>query len=139
VDAGVAGVAGFRHRLKVYERLLSNLADFAAAERCFERFSGVLRDDRSGELIRYFRLRSRPDQEQNGSLSHDEIAWLDQANRRFDSTETERLHVGWLTGEVSEYELLRQLAATPSPRCIAFSQRLVSRGQVTANGNGRRG
>jgi hypothetical protein len=151
VDAGEASVAGFRHHLKVYEHLLSNLADcqffylsnstinFAAAERSFSRFSGVLRDDRSGELSRYFRLRGRRDQEQNGSLSHDEIVWLDQASSRFDSRETERLYVGWLTGEVSEDALPRQLAATLGPRCVAFSQRLVSRGRATAKGNGRQG
>jgi hypothetical protein len=148
VDAGEASVAGFRHHLKVYEHLLSNLADFqffylsnsttnfAAAERCFARFSGVLRDDRSGELIRYFRLRARRDQELNGSLSRDEIVGLDQASRRFNSREAERLYVGWLTGEVSEDALQRQLAAILGARCVAFSQRLVSRGQATAKGNG---
>jgi hypothetical protein len=149
VDAGEASVAGFRHHLKVYEQLLSNLADFrflylsnsainfAAAERCFARFSGVLRDERSGELTRYFRLRAQRDQGQNGSLARDEIARLGPASHRYDSSETERIYVGWLTGEVSEDELPKQLAATVGPRCIAFSQRLVSRGQATAKGNVR--
>jgi hypothetical protein len=149
VDAGEASVAGFRHHLKAYEQLLSNLADFqffylsnsttnfAAAERYFARFSGVLRDDRSGELIRHFRMRARRDQEQNGSLSQDEIVWLDQASRRFDSRETERLYVGWLTGEMSEGARPRQLAGTLGPRWVAFSQRLVARGQATAKRNGR--
>jgi hypothetical protein len=85
----------------------------------------------------YLRLRARRDQEQNGSLSHDEIAWLEQASRRFESGETERLYVSWLTGEVSEDALPRQLAATLGPRCVAFSQRLVSCSQTTAEGNRR--
>jgi hypothetical protein len=54
-----------------------------------------------------------------------------------DSRETKRLYVGWLTGEVSEDALPRQLTGTLGPRCVAFSQRLVSRGQATAQGNGR--
>jgi hypothetical protein len=150
IDAGQASVAGCRHHLKVYEQLLSNLADFqffylssstinfAAAERCFARFLGVLRHNRSGELIRYFRLRARRDQEQNGGPSHDEIEWLDQASRRFDSRETERLYVGWRTGEVSQDVVLRQLAAILGPRCVAFRKCLVSRGQAMAKGNGRK-
>ncbi len=143
VDVGEASVAGFRHHLEAYKPLLSSLSafqflylsnttiNFAAAERCFGAFSSALGDDSSAELVPYFTLRARRDREHEGSLSSDEIEWLDQASRRLGSQDTERLYAAWCAGEVAGDSSAKNLTAIPRTRRIRFKLCLVPRGQIT--------
>jgi hypothetical protein len=145
VDAGERSIARFVRHLNAYKQLLANLANFdflylsnstmnfPAAERAFGAFaSRALRDDPSAELLRYFTLRDRWDKKQYGGFSNDEIEWLNEANSRFRSQETERLYAAWCSGELADDALATHLAGTRPPRRFRFSPSLVSIGHRTA-------
>jgi hypothetical protein len=128
VDLLEASVAGFRHHLEVYKPLLSDLIEFRflyvskstinfeVAERCFETVTSAVGGRSTTELFRYSTLRDRRDKGQNGSLSNDEITWLDQASRRFDSQKTECLYTAWRARKVAdEGPLAKNIAETSHP------------------------
>jgi hypothetical protein len=145
VDSGQPDVTGFRHHLETYKPLLSQLtefrflyvssstANFPSAERCFESFSRVLRDNASAELLRYFEQRTLWDSKQYGRFSNDDLEWLNQAQSRFQSLETDVLYAAWRSGELVGEAFRMQLGAVCRPRLIHFSSCLVSRGQAATN------
>jgi hypothetical protein len=109
VDHGQASIAGFANHLNAYASLFFRhlrsfrfvyIAPFAVhftrAEQCFSSLVKTpLQAGVSGELERYFRLRAAWDGKQYGTLSSDDIEWLDQANTRFRGSRIERLKYGF--------------------------------------------
>jgi hypothetical protein len=69
------------------------------------------------ELERYFRLRATWDGKQYGTLSNDDIEWLDQANNRFGSPRTEELYAIWCCSErrKDEWRALLRESQPPTP------------------------
>ena len=152
VDAGQASIAGFAHHLNSYKRLFLNLSDFhflyvsnspvhfVAAERCFARFTNhALRAGQSDELLRYFKLRRAWDEKQYGSLSTEDIEWLDEASGRLRGQETERHYSAWCAGELAGDTLAGHLDDLCRPPKFRFSTCLVSTGQTTAKELSRTG
>lgn len=152
VDSGEATLAGFARHLKAYKQLLASLSDFrffyianspvhfAAAERYFRSFiSHSFQADAFAEMLRYFRLRAAWDQKQYASLSHDDIEWLEEANRRFQGRDTERLYARWSAGELLENALTPRLAEVGGSDRFQFSPYLVAAGQTTVKEFGKAG
>ncbi|HXA76563.1 MAG TPA: hypothetical protein VNV41_05470 [Candidatus Acidoferrales bacterium] len=146
MDPGEASLAGLAHHLNNYKRLFSNLSDFhflfvsnstvhfVAAERCFARFTNrELRDGRSDEILRYFRLRRAWDEKHYGTLSSDDIEWLESAEERFRGQETERQFAAWHTRDLAGDTRTAQLEDTCRTRKFRFRTWLVSTGHTTAN------
>jgi hypothetical protein len=128
VDSGGATIGGLAHHLSVYKGLLSHLPDFRflyisdssihfmAAERCFRSFvSSVLQGNLTREILRYFRLRAAWDDKQYGTLSHDDVEWLDQANHRFEGQQTDEMYALWRAGKLADDTLAaRSTGARPT-------------------------
>ena len=111
VDAGEAALAGFTHHVDLYAPLLRRLphscftyisnstVHFASAEKrfrlCLDRASYLTN---SIDVLRYFQLRSAWEQKQYGSLSTQDIEWLEKANARIRTPEIDALFSSWLAG-----------------------------------------
>jgi len=136
VDAGFERPSHFASHLAAYQPLFRQLrrfrfvyiapftVHFARAEQCFSSLvktplpSGV-----SGELEQYFRLRAAWDGKQYGTLSTEDIEWLDQANKRFRGPRIEQLYSVWCCGETrkDEYrELLRESQSSGSAEFFTY-------------------
>jgi hypothetical protein len=141
VDPGHASLIGFANHLNAYTPLLrgldcfrflyiaSSTVHFARAEQCF---SSLVKTPLEGgvreELERYFRLRAAWDGKQYGTLSNDDIEWLDQANNRFGSPRTEQLYGIWCSGDRRKDEWRALLREAQPPRQVDFSTYLVAPG-----------
>lgn len=120
VDAGEATLAGFTHHLDHYAPLLrclphscftyisNSTVHFVSAEKrfrlCLERAS---HSTNSIDILRYFRLRAAWEQKQYGSLSTQDIEWLERANARIRTPEIDDLFSSWLAGTVRDAELIQ--------------------------------
>lgn len=152
VDAGEASLAGLAHHLSTYKRLFLNLSNFrflyvsnstvhfVAAERCFAKFTNhALRGCQRDELLRYFKLRRAWDEKQYGSLSTDDIEWLDGASGRFCSQETERRYAASCAGQLTADALAVDLGDIGRTGEFRFNTCLVSTGQTSAKQTSKTG
>jgi hypothetical protein len=111
VNPAHATFAGLAHHLNQYQKLLVHLTDFRflyisdspahffPAERCFRFFAKrVLERGVADDLSRYFRLRRAWDRKEYGSLTNDDVEWLERADARFKGPETERRYAAWCAG-----------------------------------------
>lgn len=143
VASGDTGISGFSCHLNNYKRLFSRLgevrflyisnsvAHFASAEKRFRSFvERSLCSDLSAELRRYFRLRLAWDEKRYGSLSHEDIEWLEQASGRFRGHDAERLYEAWRSGDLPD-EGFQRYAAGSGPLRIAFECSVVGPDQAT--------
>ena len=105
VDPGQARLTGFANHLNAYIPLFRHLGafrflyiaassiQFARAEKCFSSLvSAALGTNTSIDVLRYLRLRSAWNRKDYGTLSADEIEWLDQATRVFSGPKIEALY-----------------------------------------------
>ncbi|HKW35198.1 MAG TPA: hypothetical protein VJN92_19460 [Candidatus Acidoferrum sp.] len=138
VDAGQARVTGFANHLNAYVPLFRSLGSFRfvyiagssihfiPAEKCFSSLvSAALRASLSREVLRYFRLRSAWDRKEYGTLSADELEWLDQASQLYSGAQTESLYVAWQAGEIRERDLQKEFPDAGTGRRIEFRTYLV--------------
>jgi len=140
VDPGQASIAGFANHLNAYAPLFHHLrtfrfvyiapftVHFARAEQCFSSLVKTpLQADVSGELERYFRLRAAWDGKQYGTLSSEDIEWLDEANKRFGGPRIEQLYAVWRSSETRKDEYRALLRESQSSRSAEFSTYLLTR------------
>jgi len=152
VDPGKASTAGFAKHLNAYLPLLRHMRSFrflyiagssvhfARAEKCFFSLVGAaLRAAVSMELLRYFRLRLAWERKQYGTLSPDEIEWLEEAGQVFAGDESETLYGAWKTGDITEKDLQKQVAESGKRELIRFGTYLVSRGNDDGQELGKTG
>jgi hypothetical protein len=143
VDPGQSSLTGFANHLNAYLPLFRHLASFrffyiagssmhfVRAEKCFSSLVGAaMRATVSSDLVRYLRLRLAWDQKEYGTLSADEIEWLDHASQVFSGRETEALYQAWRAGDVRERDLQKEFAESACKRQeIQFATYLVRRGE----------
>jgi hypothetical protein len=111
VDPGQASLAGFANHLNAYTPLFRHLSvfrflyiassavHFVRARECFSSLVEAPRHHPvPEELERYFRLRAAWDGKQFGTLSGDDIEWLDRANQRLGGPRAEGLYIVWAAG-----------------------------------------
>jgi hypothetical protein len=111
VDRGQAHLDGFARHLNAYTPLFRHLpafrflyiasstVHFARAQQCFSTLVEAPRQQAfPKELERYFRLRTAWDGKQYGTLSSDDIEWLDQASQRLGDARVENLYAVWAAG-----------------------------------------
>jgi hypothetical protein len=140
VDPGQASIAGFANHLNAYAPLFRHLRRFrfvyvapftvhlARAEQCFSSLVKTpLQAGVSGEMERFFRLRAAWDAKQYGTLSTEDIEWLDQANTHFVGSRIEQLYTVWRSGETRKDEYGALLSESQSTRSVEFSTYLVTR------------
>ncbi len=139
VDPGQASLTGFANHLNAYASLFRHLRSFrfvyiapftvhfTRAEECFSSLVKTpLQGGVSGELERYFRLRAAWDGKQYGTLSSDDIEWLDQANKRFGGPRIEQLFAVWCSSEIPKDEYRALLRESQPARSAEFSTYLVT-------------
>lgn len=132
VDPGQPSLAGFANHLNAYASPFRNLGSFRSvyiapftvhftrAEQCFSSLVKTpLQVGVSGELERYFRLRAAWDGKQSGTLSSDDIEWLDQAN-------IDQLYAVWDSSEIPRDEYRTLLRESQPGRTEEFSTYLVT-------------
>ena len=120
VNPGNATFAGLAHYLNQYKKLFVHLRDFRFlyisdspshflfASRCFYSFAKkVVERSVTDDLLRYFRLRGAWDQKQYGSLTNDDVEWLERADARFKGPETERRYAVWCAGQGTDEGLAK--------------------------------
>jgi hypothetical protein len=143
VDPGQASLAGFANHLHAYTPLLrrlpvfrflyiaSSTVHFARVRECF--FSLVEAPRQQAvpeELERYFRLRAAWEGKQYGTLSGDDIEWLDRANQRLGGPRVEGLYTVWAAG--GDWQKL--FVEDHPPGSVEFRTQLVTgRGQNRVN------
>jgi hypothetical protein len=124
VDRGQKNLAGFARHLNAYTPLFRHLPAFrflyiasstVRFVRAQQRFSALVEAPRQQalpkELERYFRLRAAWDGKQYGTLSSDDIEWLDQASERLGDAGVESLYAIWAAGGDWEKPLADHAAA----------------------------
>jgi hypothetical protein len=135
VDPGQASLAGFANHLHAYATLFRHLSafrfvyiasstvHFVRAQECFSALVEAPRQQAvPEELERYFRLRAAWDGKQYGTLSGDDIEWLDQANQRLGGARVEGLYTVWAAG--GDW---RKLFVDDHPSgCVEFRTHLVT-------------
>jgi hypothetical protein len=139
VDPGQASITGFANHLNAYASLFRRLhsfrfvyiapftVHFTRAEQCFSSLVKTpLQAGVSGELERYLRLRAAWDGKQYGTLSSDDIEWLDQANKRFGGPRIEQLYAVWCSSEIPKEEYRALLRESQPVRSAEFSTYLVT-------------
>jgi hypothetical protein len=139
VDAGDASLAGFRHYLGVYEPMLRMLpwvsvlyisnstVHFVAAEKRFRVcLAQLFPACDATNLLRYFRLRSAWERKQYGSLSTEDIEWLEKARTQFQTRETESLFDSWAAGSTSDEDVTRLAGAVRNTAEACFRPHLVT-------------
>jgi hypothetical protein len=152
VDAGEATLAGLTHHLVLYLPLLRRLPQirfiyisnspvhFASAEKRFESCLDRRADSSgSGELLRYFRLRSAWDRKHYASLSQEDIEWLENANARLRTPDLDNLFALWSTGTVSDDELVQSSNTPRNVLNTRFAANLVAPGLVLKQVLGKEG
>ena len=128
VNPGNATFAGLAHHLNQYKKLFVHLRDFRFlyisdssshflfAERCFRSFAKrVVERGVTDDLLRYFRLRGAWEQKQYGSLTNDDVEWLEGADARFKGPETERRYAAWCAGQGADQGLAKPAEDTLPP------------------------
>ena len=60
-----------------------------------------------------------------GLFSNDEIAWLNEATRRFDCDTFETLYCDWLTGKITAEAVRKELRPAAAQRSVEFATHLV--------------
>jgi hypothetical protein len=143
VDPGYAGIAGFANHLNAYAPLLRSLGRFRFLyiansatnfKRAEERFSALVqapfRADDSTEVLRYFQLRKAWEMKRYGLFSNDEIAWLNEATRRFEGDTFEALYCDWLTGTITAEAVCRELTPAAPQRSVEFATYLVGESRL---------
>jgi hypothetical protein len=152
VDAGEAARAGFSHHINLYVPLLRRLPEvnfiyisnsnvhFASAEKRF-RFCllRAFRTSNSADILRYFKLRSAWDRKQYGSLTTEDIEWLEKADAQLRSPEIEGLFGSWAAGAVSDDDLIRPERTPRGMPDVRFSSCLVRPATVLAQDSLNRG
>ena len=140
VQPGLASLAGFKHHLKKYAPLFSQIgkfsflyiadspAHFAKAEKCFASVvSERLQKQQMNEIQSYFGRRLAWDLKRYGSLSSADVESLHLAKQHFASRDLEELYTLWSSGELGEQELQVALARRFSSLRMEFLCCLVSR------------
>ena len=138
VDPGYAGIAGFANHLSAYAPLLRSLPRFRFLyianspenfKRAEQRFSVLVQApfqaDVSTEVLRYFQLRKAWEMKRYGLFSNDEIAWLNEATRRFEGDTFETLYCDWLTGKITAEAVRKELRPAAAQRSVEFATYLV--------------
>lgn len=138
VETGAATMAGFGHHLSLYGPLLRMLPQislvyisnstehFVAAEKRFRLFLAQLfRSCEENNILRYFQLRSAWDAKRYGSLSTQDIEWLENAGAQFRTPDIDDLFASWAAGSISADEVIRSAGKHPSPSDARFYPRLV--------------
>lgn len=145
VNPGSATFGGLAHHLSQYQKLFVHLTDFRflyisdspvhflRAERCFRSFAKrVLERGLSDDLSRYFRLRGAWDQKQYGSLTNEDVEWLERADARFRGPETERRYAAWCAGQRTDGGLAKPAEDAQPPFSSYFRTYLVLPGTRSA-------
>lgn len=139
VDPGQASIAVFANHLNDYAPLFRHLrrfrfiyiapftVHFARAEQCFSSLVKTpLQAGVSDELERYFLLRAAWDGKQCGTLSTEDIEWLDEANKRSGGPHIERLYTVWRSSETRKDEYRALVRESQPARSAEFSTYLVT-------------
>ncbi len=142
VDPGQASLQGFRTHLKAYDSLLRRLGDFRflyisnspanflRAEKCFSSLVQVpVQTSVSTDALRYFRLRNAWERKRYGTLSNDDIEWLNEATQRFHGEQFEGLYRAWAAGGLSESTLRLEFEQVNPHRKVMFGTYLVNGGR----------
>ena len=144
VNPGNATFAGLAHHLNPYKKLFVHLRDFRFlyisdspshflfAERCFRSFAKAVERSVTDDLLRYFRLRGAWDQKEYGSLTNDDVEWLEGADARFKGPETERRYAVWCAGQGTAEGLATPAEDAPPPFSSYFRPYLAGPGARTA-------
>lgn len=143
VDPGQATLAGLAHHLQKYGSLFGMLdrfrflyiaaspVHFVRAEECF---SFIIRNPLQQmvpeELERYFRLRETWELKQYGSLTNEDIEWLEEANQRFQGDRVEHMYHLWSSAGHGKQDWRTLLSEPNEARKAEFGTYLVARGRV---------
>jgi hypothetical protein len=146
VDPGYSSLAGFANHLNAYRPLFRELkefrfllisnsaAHFADAEKCFSLVvMAPLSTNIEGDLLRYFRLRKAWDLKKYALFSNNEIAWLNDATRRFQGDRFDSLHAAWCSGKLTDDDVRREFRPATRNRKAEFQTFLV-KGSRSADG-----
>lgn len=143
IDAGLLSLTSFDTHLFAYQSLFAAISyvnfvyiatrptHFEPARKLFLAMAPTVTNPDPGvEGLRYFHYRYLWETKQHGKLKNEEIAFLNEAQKRFTNPQIEVLFRPWLRGQITcdvVSEQFRKLA----PKCeVAFRTELVD-GQVT--------
>lgn len=152
VDAGAPTLAAFSHHLRLYGPLLGTLprisvvyisnstVHFRAAEKRFRCYlKQIIPTCDPSDLLRYFRLRFAWDAKRYGSLSTQDIEWLENARVQFRTAEIEDLFGPWAAGSISDDAVTQSLSTRFHPSDASFYPRLIVPGPANREGLPERG
>lgn len=138
VDPGLASIKAFSTHLDAYARLFRELrefrflyianssANFIAAESHFVKlFATENSKGSSDEILRYFRLRKAWEQEKYGLFSNNDIEWLNDATRRFETTRIGSLYAAWCAGQLKESAVRQEFPCADLRTTVAFATCLI--------------
>ncbi|HUK27882.1 MAG TPA: hypothetical protein VLV31_05625 [Candidatus Acidoferrales bacterium] len=131
VDPGFENVKGFRLDLEAYAAFLGRLPGFAfiyacpltrtfhSAERAFRDIVDAPAHLQPSQAVRYFRVRSAWAAKRYGTLTNDDIEFLNKARNTFAGDAIESLYANWSAGCVTDDQL------TPAFRSLLGTKRTL--------------
>jgi hypothetical protein len=138
VDSGFATSSHFVAHLAAYNALFRELTTFrflyiAAKEAYFqkaeERFRSLvkrpLESDISGEILRYFHIRTKWERHEYVVPITKDLEFLNEARQRFQNKRFDELFEQWKTGKITEQELRLQFSQLNPGRTVFFNTFLV--------------
>src|SRR5439155_15971232 len=84
-----------------------------------------LESDVSGEVLRYFQIRTKWERHQYVVPVTEDLEFLNEARRRFHGERFEALFQAWNTGKITERELRLQFLQQQQERSVFFATFLV--------------
>jgi hypothetical protein len=138
VDSGFETPSAFTGHVNAYLGLFRQLNTFrflyiapkdAHFRTAGDRFRALvkrpLESDVSGEVLRYFQVRSKWDNREYVVPVTEDFEFLNDARRRFHGERFESLYEAWRTGELKELDLRREFSQLTPDRSVFFDTYLV--------------
>jgi len=141
VDSGTGSLWGFVAHLAAYQGLFRHLKSFRllyiaprstefrrAEERFRSSIKQPLESDVSSEILRYFNVRRKWENHEYIVPVAADLAFLNEARRRFNGERFDSLYGAWIAGNVSERELRLEFSQLHPGRTVFFDTYLVRNG-----------
>ena len=138
VDSGFETPSNFVAHLAAYQGLFRQLKSFRflyiatkdayfrkASERFRSQLKRPLESDVSGEILRYFQVRTRWERHEYVVPVTEDLEFLNEARGRFHGERFESLFQAWSMGKITEAELRLHFSQVKSDRPIFFETFLV--------------
>jgi hypothetical protein len=126
--AHLAAYLGLFRELKTFRFLYIAAKDayFQKAAECFRSLvKRPLEADVSGEILRYFQVRTKWERHEYVVPVTEDLEFLNEARQRFQGERFEGLFEGWKTGKVTEHELRLEFSQLKPGRALFFNTFLV--------------